>query len=59
MRWMWTGLGVVVGSALGILIGLLAFDDAWWALMVGAAVGIVIGAIADSYLADREKPTRH
>ncbi len=47
MKFQWTGVGVVIGAALGLLFGLLMFDGAWWAPTVGAAVGIVVGAIAD------------
>ena len=47
MRFQRTGIGVVLGAALGLLLGMLAFDGAWWAPVAGAALGLVAGAIGD------------
>lgn len=43
-----TGLGVVFGAALGMLVGVVLLDGPWLALTIGAAVGLVAGAIAES-----------
>ncbi|HEX6946291.1 MAG TPA: hypothetical protein VF246_02970 [Acidimicrobiia bacterium] len=47
MRFQWTGIGVVLGAALGLLLGMLVFDGTWWAPVIGAAIGVLVGAIAD------------
>jgi hypothetical protein len=47
LRLVWTGLGVVFGTALGLLVGLLLFEGSVWAPFVGASAGLVIGAIVD------------
>lgn len=48
---MWTGVGIVAGAAIGILLSLLVFDD--WELgsmiVVGVVAGLIIGAVADAY----------
>lgn len=44
----WTGTGIAFGAALGILVGLLLFDDWWLGPVIGAVVGLLIGAIADA-----------
>lgn len=42
-----TGLGIVFGAALGLLFGLLMFDNWWLGPMIGVAAGLIIGAVAD------------
>jgi len=42
-----TGLGLVFGAALGLVFGLMLFDDWWVGPMIGVAVGLVIGAVAE------------
>lgn len=44
----WTGTGIALGAALGILVGLLLFDDWWLGPVIGAVVGLLVGAIADA-----------
>lgn len=48
MKGLWTGAGLVTGAALGLLMGQLMFDGAWWAPVVGTGVGLIVGAIVDA-----------
>ena len=40
--------GLVIGAALGLIYGLLLFDEMALGLVFGVAVGLVIGAILDA-----------
>lgn len=42
-----TGVGLVLGAALGLVFGLMLFDSWWLGPMIGVAAGLIIGAIAD------------
>ena len=42
-----TGVGLVFGAALGLIVGLLGFNNWWVGPMIGVAVGLIIGAVAD------------
>jgi Glycine zipper len=42
---MYTGYGLVLGAALGLLAGTLLSSEPWIAPLLGAAVGLVIGAM--------------
>jgi uncharacterized membrane protein len=42
-----TGSGVALGAAFGLLFGLLLFGDLAFGVIIGAAAGLVIGAVAD------------
>ena len=53
MRGAWTGSGIALGAALGIIFGLLLLGDSWFfGPAIGAAVGLLIGAIVDAQSAD-------
>jgi hypothetical protein len=43
----YTGYALVMGTALGLLIGTLFSAQLWIAPVVGAAVGTIVGAILD------------
>jgi hypothetical protein len=45
---MYTGYGLVLGAALGLLAGTLLSSELWIAPLLGAAVGLVIGAMVDA-----------
>ena len=44
-----TGVGIAVGAAIGMIFGLVLFDDWWWGPVVGTAAGLIIGAVADAW----------
>lgn len=46
-RFPFAGLGIVVGSAIGLLAGLLAPGILAEAIVFGAALGLIAGAVAD------------
>ena len=48
---MYTGYGLVLGAALGLLVGTLLTAPVWIALLIGAGVGLIIGATVDGYRA--------
>jgi uncharacterized membrane protein len=43
----YTGIGIALGAPLGLIFGLLLFDNNGLGIVLGAALGVVIGAIAD------------
>ena len=43
------GLGLILGGALGSLIGSLFTKEITWGGIVGAAAGLILGAIVDTY----------
>ena len=45
---MYSGTGLVIGAALGLLVGTLFSATVWVAPLIGAVVGLLIGAVADS-----------
>lgn len=49
-QFQFTGLGLILGGALGSLIGSLFVEEITWGGIVGAAAGLIIGAILDTYL---------
>jgi len=51
-RFGYTAIGLVAGTAVGILLAVLL--GAWWYGLVGAVAGLVIGAGVDAY-ADRRR----
>jgi hypothetical protein len=49
-RALWPALGLVFGSSLGLVVGLLAFPDVFFlGMLVGAGAGLVIGMIANQH----------
>ena len=43
-----TGYGLVLGAALGLLVGTLFALELWLAPLVGAGLGLIIGAMVDA-----------
>jgi len=50
---MYTGYGLVIGAALGLLIGALVSGTLWIAPVIGAGLGLVVGAVVDVWWAPR------
>ena len=48
---MYTGYGLVIGAALGLLIGTLFSAALWIAPAIGAGLGLVVGAVVDAWRA--------
>lgn len=48
MKGAWTGTGIALGAALGIIGGLLLLENWFFGPVIGAAVGLLIGAIVDA-----------
>lgn len=44
----YAGAGLVIGAAIGMILGLLLFEDLALSLGFGAAVGLMIGAMRDA-----------
>jgi hypothetical protein len=44
---MYTGYGLAIGAALGLLVGTLLTAQLWIAPVVGAALGSIAGAVLD------------
>ena len=44
---MFTGYGLVLGAALGLLVGTLLSAELWIASVVGAGIGLIVGAVVD------------
>lgn len=55
VRFQWTGVGVGIGTALGLLFGQLIFDGRWWAALAGTAIGLVVGAVADHHAVEEKR----
>ena len=45
----YTGSGLAIGAAIGIIFGLMLFENLTWGCVIGAAVGLVIGAVIDTH----------
>jgi outer membrane lipoprotein SlyB len=45
---MYTGYGLVLGAALGLLLGSLFAAGFWFAPGAGAVAGLIIGSIVDA-----------
>jgi uncharacterized membrane protein len=43
----YTGSGIVIGAAIGLIFGLLLLENIVSGLIIGAAAGLIIGAIID------------
>lgn len=46
-RFPFAGIGIVAGSAIGLLVGLLAPTILAEAIVFGAALGLITGAVVD------------
>jgi uncharacterized membrane protein len=47
-----TGVGLVFGAALGLILGQMLFDNWWLGPMIGVAAGLIIGAVVDLLATD-------
>ena len=45
----YTGSGLGIGAVIGLIFGLLLFENLPWGCVIGAAVGLVIGAAIDTH----------
>ncbi|HSK21876.1 MAG TPA: hypothetical protein VK906_01805 [Egicoccus sp.] len=49
MRGLGTGLGIVFGAGVGMLLALTVFEaEVWMGLLSGAALGLLVGAVWDA-----------
>jgi len=46
--WYYVGAGMVIGAAIGMIFGLMLFENLALGSAIGAAVGLVIGAAIDA-----------
>ncbi|MCK4356167.1 glycine zipper family protein [Candidatus Bipolaricaulota bacterium] len=44
----YAGSGLAIGAAIGVVFGLMLFENLAWGCVIGAAVGLVIGAAIDA-----------
>ena len=49
----YAGSGLAIGAAIGMIFGLLLFEDLTWGCIIGAGVGLVIGATIDVQMRHR------
>ena len=45
----YAGSGLAIGAAIGMIFGLLLFENLAWGCVIGAAVGLVVGAAIDAH----------
>lgn len=45
---MYTGSGLAIGAALGLLFGLMLFENMAFGTLIGAVLGLMVGAIIDA-----------
>lgn len=45
----YAGAGLAIGAAIGMLFGLMLFEDMAWGSGIGAAAGLLIGAAIDAH----------
>ena len=45
----YAGAGLATGAAIGMIFGLLLFENLAWGCVIGAAVGLVVGAAIDAH----------
>jgi len=45
----YAGGGMGVGAAIGMIFGLLLFENLAWGCVIGAGVGLVMGAAIDAH----------
>ena len=44
----YAGAGLAIGAAIGMIFGLMLFENLAWGCVIGAALGLVIGAAIDA-----------
>jgi len=44
----YAGSGLAIGAAIGMIFGLMLFENLAWGCVIGAGVGLVIGAVIDA-----------
>jgi len=44
----YAGSGLAIGAAIGMIFGLLLFENLAWGCVIGTAVGLVVGAAIDA-----------
>jgi len=44
----YAGSGLAIGAAIGMIFGLMLFENLAWGCVIGAAVGLVMGAAIDA-----------
>lgn len=44
----YAGSGLAIGAAIGMIFGLMLFENLAWGCAIGAAVGLVMGAAIDA-----------
>jgi len=45
----YAGAGMAIGAAIGMIFGLLLFENLPWGCVIGTAVGLVMGAAVDAH----------
>jgi len=45
----YAGSGLAIGAAIGLIFGLMLFENMAWGCVIGAAVGLVMGAAIDAH----------
>jgi uncharacterized membrane protein len=45
----YAGSGVAIGAAIGMILGLMLFENLVWGCVIGAAGGLVVGAATDAH----------
>ena len=45
----YAGSGLAIGAAIGMIFGLMLFENLAWGCAIGAALGLVIGAALDAH----------
>lgn len=58
MKGMYTGLGVVFGAGLGMIVGLVFLESWWLGMGVGAAIGLVLGSVVEIAIREKEPSRR-
>lgn len=54
MKGMYTGLGLVFGAGLGMIVGLVLLETWWYGMGIGAAIGLVLGSMVEALTRDKE-----
>jgi uncharacterized membrane protein len=45
----YAGAGMAIGAAIGMIFGLMLFENLAWGCVIGTAVGLVVGAAIDAH----------
>ncbi len=54
MKGMYTGLGLIFGAGLGMIVGLVLLETWWYGMGIGAAIGLVLGSSVEAMTRDKE-----